>query len=301
MSAHELADAIRRDRIDILVDLTGHTGGNRLATLALRPAPVQVTYMGYPNTTGLSAIDYRIVDVVTDPAPLADRLATEKLARLDPCFLCYAPPAQAPAVAPPPCARAGHVTFGSFNTHAKTSPPCAEAWARILEGVPGSRLLLKNWALADSSIVDRTRRLFAERGIDPERLDLRGETESKGEHLRTYAEVDVALDPFPYNGTTTTMEAMWMGVPVITLRGETHVARVGASLLTAVGEHDHVAGTIDEYARAAIEMAGDAVRLGSTRAARRDRVRSSPLCDGPGFTLKIESLYRRFWKDRVGR
>jgi predicted O-linked N-acetylglucosamine transferase (SPINDLY family) len=290
-----LAELVRNDRIDILVDLTGHTGGNRVQVLCHRPAPVQCTYMGYANTTGIPACQYRFVDALTDP-PGAERFATEELIRLEGCFLCYAPPRHAPDVAPPPHKASGHITFGSFNTHAKVSEAVWDAWARILGRVPTARLFLKNLSLGDESVRARARLALERRGIDPARVEMRGETRGKDEHMATYARVDVALDTFPYNGTTTTMEALWMGVPVVSVAGNTHVSRVGVSLLTNLGLGELLAPTRDEYVETAVRLAHDSRRLEHYRSTLRDRVRNSPLCDAPAFVRRLENVYRSLWR-----
>ncbi|MBM4107474.1 MAG: tetratricopeptide repeat protein [Phycisphaerae bacterium] len=290
-----LAERIREDAIDVLVDLTGHTGGNRVQALCYRPAPVQCTYMGYANTTGIPSCHYRFVDALTDP-PGAERLATEELIRLDGCFLCYAPPPHAPDVAPPPHHADGHVTFGSFNTQAKVSDAVWDAWAAILARAPGSRLFLKNLSLGDESVRARARESLTRRGVDPARVEMRGETRGKDEHMGTYARVDVALDTFPYNGTTTTVEALWMGVPVVAVAGKSHVSRVGVSLLTHLGLEDLVAPTREAYIELAVRLAGDPARRADLRRTLRERVRSSRLCDAPAFVGRLENVYRALWR-----
>jgi len=297
MSDRQVADLIRADGIDIMVDLTGHTGLNRLTPLCRRPAPVQMTYMGYPNTTGVPTIDYRIVDALTDPAG-SERLASEKLVRMEGCFLCYAPPPHAPAVVAGPAAgRAdGAVTFGCFNTLWKLSPATIGTWVRILEGVPNSRLLLKASALKDRGLAARYLAMFVERGIAAERVEMRGETKGKAEHMGTYGEVDIALDPFPYNGTTTTLEAIWMGVPVVTIEGDSHLSRVGLSLLTNLGFGEWVAKSVDEYVAVALRLAADGPRRAALRASLRATLGGSALCDGPAFTRRMEGMYREAWR-----
>lgn len=290
-----LAETFRADGIDILVDLVGHPPLNTLACFARRAAPVQVTWMGYPATTGLAEMDYRLIDARTDPEG-HERYATERLIRLEPCFLCYAPPPHAPEVSAGPSSRGKGVTFGSFNTAAKLEPSTLRLWARIVRSVPGSRLLLKNHALGSPSVRARFRDLLAGEGLVGPSVELRGETRGKAEHLSAYAEVDVALDPVPYNGTTTTVEALWMGVPVVALAGDRHEARVGLSLLETVGLGELVARDHDGYARVAIDLAKDAPRLASLRTGLRERVRRSPLCDAAGFTKRLEVVYRDLWR-----
>lgn len=297
---HRLGDAgaaelIRADAIDIAVDLTGHTGLNRLGVLATRPAPVQATYMGYAATTGLGAIDYRLVDAHTDPAPRADELATEELVRLEPCFLCYTPPPHAPGVSPCPSEGVGYVTFASFNTFAKITDGTLAAWARLLRRVEGSRLLVKNAGLGDAWLDERFRARFERLGGDAARLETMGETPTAAEHMGLYASVDVALDTFPYHGTTTTLEAMWMGVPAVAVEGETHVSRVGVSLLRNAGLDGLIAPDFDGYVEAAAGLARDPDRRKRLRAELRDRVRAR-LCDFGSFVPGLESAYREMWR-----
>lgn len=297
---HRMTDAqadqqVRTDRIDIAVDLTGHTGLNRLGVLAGKPAPVQATYMGYAATTGLAAIDYRLVDAHTDPAPEADALATESLVRLDPCFLCYTPPPHAPAVSPCPSGASGRVTFGSFNTFAKITDEALDAWARMLDSVPGSGLLVKNAGLKDPWLAERFRKRFTRHGGDPARLELMGETPTAAEHMGLYARVDVALDTFPYNGTTTTLEAMWMGVPVVTIEGDSHVSRVGVSLLRNLGLDDLIAPDAAGYSERAASIAGAIDRRRVLRNELRERVRAR-LCDFRSFVPRLEAAYREMWR-----
>jgi predicted O-linked N-acetylglucosamine transferase (SPINDLY family)/ADP-heptose:LPS heptosyltransferase len=294
----ELAAArIRQDGIDILVDLSGHTNANRMMLFARKPAPVQVSWLGYPNTTGLPAIDYRLTDAVADPPGAADALHTERLVRLERGFLCYRPPAQAGAVAPPPASRSGHVTFGSFNNFAKLSPRTVALWARLLRELPNARLLLKAPQFKDRGTRERCVAAFAAAGIAAERLDVVPPLATAEEHLALYGRVDVALDPLPYNGTTTTAEALWMGVPVVTLRGDRHASRVGASMLTAIGLEQLVAATPDDYVVIASALARDPGRLEQLRAGLRDRMRTSPLCDGTDFARRVEAAYRAMWRD----
>lgn len=292
---HALAERMRDDAIDILVDLTGHTGGNRAQVLCHRPAPVQCTYMGYANTTGIPSCHYRFVDALTDP-PGSEHLATEELIRLEGAFLCYAPPRHAPDVAPPPHARAGHITFGSFNTQAKVTDAVWDAWAALLERVPNSRLFLKNLSLGDDGVRKRAEEGLARRRVDIARVEMRGETKGKDEHMGTYARVDIALDTFPYNGTTTTMESLWMGVPAVTVGGHSHVSRVGLSLLTNLGLRELVAPTREAYIDLAARLAGDHARLAEYRSSLRERVRASRLCDAPAFVARLENVYRSLWR-----
>ena len=296
MTDRALAERIRDDRIDILVDLAGHTGNNRLLAFAERPAPVQVTWLGYPNTTGLPAMDYRLTDAIADPEGVADAQHSETLVRLPNGFLCYAPAGDAPDLDGPPALTTGHVTFGSFNNLAKVSSEVVETWARILDRIPNSRLVIKSRPLADAGTRKRYLEMFVARGIDANRVELCAWIASKSGHLGAYARIDIGLDPFPYNGTTTTCEALWMGVPVITLSGDLHAGRVGASILTRVGHADLVAETEEAYVEKAAALANDLDRLSALRKGLRDRMRQSPLCDADGFARDIEAAYREMWR-----
>ena len=292
------ADAlIRRDRIDILVDLSGHTADNRLTLLARKPAPVQVTWLGYPQTTGLGSMDYRITDAVSDPPGESERYYSERLLRLPEVFSCFAPPVEAPPVGELPALSRGGISFGSFNNPAKITPETVALWAGVLSRVPGSRMLVKGYALADQGSRERLAGLFADRGIGPEGLELRGNTPTYREHLRLYGAVDIALDSFPYNGTTTTCEALWMGVPVLTLAGNSHRSRVGAALLGSVGLSSLVAGSQQNFLERAVDLAGDLERLARLRAGLRATMAGSPLTDGVRFAGHLEAAYRAIWEN----
>ncbi|MCX7934238.1 MAG: tetratricopeptide repeat protein [Planctomycetota bacterium] len=284
------AALIQEASIDILVDLAGHTCGNRLAVFARKPAPIQITYLGYPNTTGLPAIDWRITDSLADPPGHTDHLHCERLLRLDPCFLCYVPLADAPPVMPSPALSRGLVTFGSFNNLSKISPPCLAMWAKILTAVPNSRLILKSGRLAASDVQDLWRQRVAAHGIAPERIMLRSALLDIRDHLAAYSEIDIALDTYPYHGTTTTCEALWMGVPVITLAGNVHASRVGVSLLHAAGLENLIADTPYKYIELATALANDLVFL-SSREARREKMRASALTDINAFMARLERAY----------
>ncbi|BBK41038.1 hypothetical protein STVA_10580 [Allostella vacuolata] len=288
-----VADRVRADAIDLLVDLGGHTAYNRLGVFARRPAPLQATWLGYPNTTGLAAIDFRITDATADPPGGADADHVERLVRLPRPFLCYAPPPDPP---PARAAAARPVTFGSFNALAKMSPSAVAAWAAILAGLPDARLLLKARGLDDPDTAAWWRGRFAAAGADPARIDLHGRIASAGGHLALYGAVDVALDPFPYNGTTTTMEALAMGVPVVALAGDRHAGRVGAAILGPLGLGELVAQDVAAYVRLAVGLGRD----GARRQAYHDRLpgllRGSTLCDGPGFAAAMEAAFLAEWR-----
>ncbi len=285
---------LRDDAPHILIELAGATAGSVLSIMAARPAPIQVTAIGYPNTTGLSQIDYRLVDAITDP-PGADAFNVERLSRLPGCFLCYQPPVDAPAPAPP---TSRPITFGSFNVVQKLSAPTIDTWTRLLNQIPNSRLILKATQFSSPSIRDRFTTRFRDAGLDPSRLELLGPIKSKSDHLAAYDRVDIALDPFPYNGTTTTCEALLMGVPVVTLAGQVHAARVGASLLTAIGTPELIAATTDDYISIAATLAADTPRLNSVKQSLRPRLLASPLCDGPRYASAFGDALRAMWQAR---
>lgn len=295
VSDDDACKMIRDDGIDILVDLAGHTAGNRLTLFARYPAPVQVTWLGYPNTAGVPAVDYRLTDAWADPAGLTEAWHTEQLVRLPRGFLCYSPSPDVPAVSVSPCRERGTITFGSFNALAKLSPAVVTAWSAILRAVPGSRLILKSAALLEETTRTSIAGQFAACGIEPERIVLHALLLDRGDHLRLYGEIDVALDTFPYNGTTTTCEALWMGVPVITLAGGLHAGRVGVSLLSQVGLEEFIAGDMDEYVRIAVSLASDPTRLAALRQGLREQMRASTLCDAAGFTRDLEASFREMW------
>jgi predicted O-linked N-acetylglucosamine transferase (SPINDLY family) len=296
MPVASLAERIQLDGIDILVDLAGHTAHNRLTVFARKPAPIQVTWLGYPNTTGLKAIDYRLVDAVTDPEEEADAWASETLIRLVDGFLCYGAPHDAPEPAAPPCLAAGTVTFGSFNNPSKLSAATLDTWAMLLARLPDARLLLKGEWFADPATCELFRNRLGSRGIVAERIELVPMLADTAAHLGLYNRIDIALDPFPYNGTTTTCEASWMGVPVITLRGDRHAGRVGASLLTQLGLTELIADSVEEYVEIAVALAVDQARLGELRRSLRPRLATSSLGDAAAFARKIESAYRAIWQ-----
>ena len=293
LSDAALDEAIRAERIDVLIDLSGHTGGNRLTALASKPAPVIVTAIGYPNTTGLPAVDWRVVDSITDP-PGAEAFCTERLLRLDPCFLCYRPP---DLDVEPSMPASGPVTFGSFNNSAKIGAECTALWARVLRAAPGSRLLVKTQTLADPACRQAIRRRLAEAGIAEDRVELVAQASKRAEHLALYGRVHVALDSIPYNGTTTTCEALWMGVPVVALRGDRHASRVSASLLSAAGHPEWVAEDADGFVRIASTLVGDMPRLGAIRATLREELRASPLLDSAAYSRRFHAAMRDCWRE----
>ena len=283
----ELARTIRRDGIDVLVDLAGHTSGNRLAMLRARLAPVQLTALGYPPTTGLATIDWKFSDPVADPEG-AEAHYTERLLRLPETFWCFAPPADAPDVAASPAAANGFVTYGCLGNLAKVGDAALRAWAAILSADPSSRLLLKCPTLGDEAVRGFTRERMRGAGIDPSRVEFEGRSDLAG-FLQTYARVDIVLDTFPYNGGTTTCHALWMGTPVVSLAGEILLSRMGASMLASVDLGNLAARSWSQYADVAIALGRDRARLAALRRTLRDRMRRSPLTDGRRFVAALEA------------
>jgi protein O-GlcNAc transferase len=288
-----LENLVREDGIDILVDLSGHTTNNRLRLFARKPAPVQVTWLGYLNTTALDAMDYRITDARASPEGLMEAHHSEKLVRLPDSQWCYQPPPACPEVAPPPSAASGRITFAVLANPAKIGAPAIELWSRLLERVPGSRLLIvaNGMAVIPSDYAAR----YTSRGIAKDRLQLLG-TQPFREYLALHNSVDVVLDTFPYSGGTTTCHALWMGVPVVSLVGDSAPSRGGASLLHAIGLDELVAQAPDQYVDIAAALAGDAARLAAMRAGMRERMRQSPLMDAERFTRNLEAAYRDMWR-----
>ena len=296
MDDDTLYSLIRSDLIDILVDLAGHTGGNRLRLFGRRAAPVQVTWLGYPNTTGLSAMDYRIVDAVTDPPGEADCFHSETLVRLPNGFLCFDPPVDAPEITSLPMLRNGFVTFGSFNALAKITDQVIELWSRILARVPGSRMLFKNKCLFDEATRNRLSDRFLSWGIGRERILMTPFTMTTEEHLACYGHLDISLDTFPYNGTTTTCESLWMGVPVVGFLGDRHASRVTASILTRLGLDSLVGKSSDEYVGIATYLASQPELLDVLRKGLRRSMQASRLVDSIGFAAELEVSYREMWQ-----
>ncbi len=276
-----LAESIRQDEVDILFDLTGHNERNRLLVFARRAAPVQISWAGYMATTGVETMDYIIADRHEIP-PESEQYYAEKVLRMPHSFVCYEPPDYAPPVLPLSAFAKGYVTFGSFNILCKLSPDVVNLWSAILHQTPGSRLVLKTKELSSEETRRRCADLFLRHGITSDRIDLVGGTPHR-EHLDCYNKVDIALDPFPFSGSTTTLEALWMGVPVITAPGETFASRHSLSFLSTVGMTETIADTPGHYAAIAKELAGNLDHLSQIRESLRDRFRSSPLCDGDAF------------------
>jgi predicted O-linked N-acetylglucosamine transferase (SPINDLY family) len=312
MSDDQVAQLIAADEIDILIDLAGHTRGNRMSLLARRAggtggaggAPIQATYLGYPNTTGLSTIDYRITDALADPPGQTESLHTEKLIRLPEAFFCYLTPKGYPDVTPPPAASsgAGGVTFAVMTNFAKVRPRMMELWARILEQTPRSRLRMQGGALDDPETREATAKFFAERNIatgEGGRLELRGWSDFPQflKQLGGEGGVDIALDTYPFNGHTGTCNLLWMGIPMITLAGVAHRSRMGLSILSNLGLPELIAQSEDDYVRIAGELAGDIPRLTALRAGMRERMSSSPLMNAERFARHLEAAYEQMLRD----
>jgi predicted O-linked N-acetylglucosamine transferase (SPINDLY family) len=296
MSDEQLAQTILADENDILIELTGHTGANRMSLLAKRKlAPIQATYLGYPNTTGLPTIDYLITDSIADPPGMTESQYSERLVRLPDAFFAYVKPGDFPDVGPTPALSRGHVTFAVLTNYPKVRPPMVELWMRILGEVPNSRLIVQSKSLIDPPTRDALQKSFAARGL-ADRVVLVG-WQDFPQHLQMYKDVDIILDTFPFNGHTTTCHALWMGVPVVTLCGETHRSRMGASVLANLGLHELIAKTPDEYVRIASALAADTARLQQLRSTMRERLTNSVLLNDERFATSIEDAYERMLKD----
>ncbi len=296
MTDAQLAGMIRQDRIDVLVDLSLHTLGNRLLVFARRPAPVQATWLGYPGTTGLSSIQYRLTDPILDP-PLdlpgsGDELYAEKSLRLPHSFWCYAPAGENEPINPLPALDAGSITFGCFSSFAKVTKPTIALWIETLSAVPNSRFLI---LCPRGNHRQRLLKTFASSGISPDRVELI-DSAPLPQYMRNYHRVDFCLDTHPYPGHTTTCDALWMGVPTVTLRGQTAVARGGASILTNVGLTEWIASSPRQYVEIATAMAADPNRLARLRSELRHRLRNSPLMNWKQFAADLESAYRQMWQ-----
>jgi protein O-GlcNAc transferase len=296
----EVAARIAEDRIDILVDCAGYTPWNRIGVLALKPAPLQGTWLGYPHGTGLSTVDFRLTDAHADPPGMTEAQYVEALVRLPEGAYCLKPYEHAPAPAPGPLEHGEGPVFGCFDNPHKLGPEVIALWAEIINAVPGARLRLKARSFLDATAVTRFQKKFAAAGLAPDRLELLGRRTTV-EGWADYQSIDVALDPFPYSGTTTTCEALWMAVPVVTLSGRTSVSRAGVSLLSRVGLGYLVARDHDHYLDLAVGLARDPGLLAAHRRALRGIMAGSALCDGPAFARQVEAAYRALWRARCER
>lgn len=298
LSDEEFTQQVRADRLDLLVELQGHTGGrNRLGALARGLAPIQLAFLGYPTTTGHLAVDYRITDEYCDPPGKTQAFHTEKLVRMKRGFLCYRPVDDLPAPDPLPAEKNGHITFGSFNNPTKVSPTCFRMWTQILKEVPDSRLYVKYGnRFRDPALQERWASEFAAAGVDPERIAIATAIPTLLGHLQAIGAVDIAFDPYPYQGTHTTLETLSLGVPVVTLCGETYVRRASSALLMRLGFDELVARTPEEYIRIAVGLASDRESLARLRAGIRTRFRNSEICDVAGYVAELEGVYRQLWQ-----
>jgi predicted O-linked N-acetylglucosamine transferase (SPINDLY family) len=288
-----VAGLIKSDRIDVLIELAGHTTDNSLTVLAGKPAPVQVTYLGSPDTTGLEQIDYRLTDKFADP-PGSEKFYTEELVCLPTGLVCYRPPDPAPALRTLSAIKNGYVTFGSFNRPSKIHPHMIELWAQILKACPGSRLVLKFGVGTDLAVTQRYLEALGKFGIDHKRIAVHGWL-PRPEQLLLQSQIDIALDTFPFNGFTVTCETLWMGVPVISLVGDCHASRIGLSILSQIGLEFFAASTPAEYVAKAVSLAHNLKGLSKIRASIRERMKKSPLCDPTRFVKGLESAYRSMW------
>jgi len=295
VSDARLAEMIRVDQVDILVDLALHTAGNRLPIFARKPAPVQVTWLGYPGSTGLPSIGYRLTDAHLDPPGSRSRVtvwSSEEPVRLPDCWCCYDPVGVSPQPNELPALSAQGVTFGSLNNFTKAHEDVLALWAQVLDAVKGSQLLM---FCPEGRARERVLQFFDAHRIGAERISFAGFI-PRCEYLKSYHRIDIGLDPFPFNGMTTTCDALWMGVPALTLPGEVPASRAGLSLLSTVGLREFVASSEEDYVRIAVELAGDLPRLAELRATLRARMQASPLMDAPRFARNVEAAYRSMWR-----
>ena len=288
----QLAQLIRNDGIDILVDLTLHMLHNRLLVFAQKPAPVQITHLAYCATSGMSAMDWCITDRHMSPPGVYERYFTEKLLRLGESYWCYVAPANGPAVGPLPASRNGFITFGCLNSPAKLNDRVIELWSRVMGAVAKSRLVIH--AASDS-----VRERFIKAGISADRISIHSYL-PRGAYLNLYNQIDIALDPFPFCGGTTSLDALWMGVPLVTLAGQSPLSRTGVTLLTQIGEMDLIAANAEQYVRIAVDLTDDLMQLAKLRGGLRERVTRSSLMDAARYTRDLEAAYRLAWKEWCG-
>ena len=289
-----LLQNLRTHQLDVLIDLSGHTAGHRLPIFAQRAAPIQVSWLGYFATTGVPAMDYVLMDEWHVPTG-AECQFTEQVIRLPHSRFCYQPLPFAPGVSPPPCLTKGHVTFGSFNNTAKLNEAVLSLWARLLHALPTARLVLKSYAFSEEPQRRKMTQAFVDLGIAPERIELRGPS-FHADLLHEYADIDIALDPFPFTGGQSSCEALWMGVPVVTWPQSRVVSRQTFAFLSAIGMPELAAKDADDYIRIAADLANDPDRLTHLRTTLRDQMRSSPLMDVQGFTRQLEGTLIRLYR-----
>ena len=292
LSEDAVAEQIQQDRIDILVDLTMHMSNGKALLFDRKPAPIQVAWLAYPGTTGLSAMDYRLTDPYLDPPGQHDDWYSETSIRLPDTFWCYDPLTSLPLPGPLPARKNGHITFGSLNNFCKVTPGTVQAWARVLEAVPGSNLLL---LAPRTRFRQRILDLLADRGITGDRIEFAA-PRPRLDYLALYQRVDLGLDTFPYNGHTTSLDSFWMGVPVVTCLGDTVVGRAGWSLLSNLGLRELAAEDLDGFVQISVELAQDLPRLEALRLDLRRRMEASPLMDGKRFARGMEAAFRQMWQ-----
>jgi len=297
LSDEEACRLIESDQIDILIDLAGRSKNHRLEIFRHKPSPVQASWLGYPGTTGIDEIGYRLTDGIADPKDTSDKYHTETLIRLDHGFHCYAPSADSPPAMPASSRHNKYVTFGSFNNLSKVTQETIATWSNILDQVPQSVLVLKSRMLDIPQSRERLLSAFQDAGIDTNRINCLGWIPRVESPLAAYHQIDIALDTFPYNGTTTTFEALWMGVPVITLKGSQHAGRVGASILQGLELEDFVATSPEQYVEIAKRLAESEDELEEHHTRLRPRLQSSPFMDGPGFARRVEAAFRQMWRE----
>jgi protein O-GlcNAc transferase len=291
----KLYEMIRNDEIDILVDVAGHTNGNRLLVFARKPAPVQVTYIGYQDTTGLKSIDYRFSDGYADPPGMTEEHFSEKIVRLPRTGYCFRAPDQTLDVSALPAKKNGYITFGSTNRVSKMTPETVKAWSRVMNQVPRSRLVIRSDGLTVPALQRNVQRQFAEYGIATDRLTLLGWSDFR-DYQETFHQVDIVLDCFQFTGHTVTCQALWMGVPVVSLAGQTHTGRMGLSILSNLGMPELVTKDEDEFVAVAVGLANDVPRLEHLRATLRQQMQGSPLMDAETFSKEIAAAYREMWR-----
>jgi predicted O-linked N-acetylglucosamine transferase (SPINDLY family) len=292
----EAANLIHEQGIHILIDLSGHTAHNRLPVFGYKPAPVQVSWLGYFSTTGLPEMDYLLGDPFVTP-PSEEHHFTEGIWRMPETYLCFTPPSEAITVAALPALTNGYITFGCFNNLTKMGAPVVTLWSRVLHAMPDSKLFIKTKQLSEKAANNKVIEQFAAHSIAQERLILEGPS-TRADLLASYNKVDIALDPFPYPGGTTSAEALWMGVPVLTLKGDRFLSHVGESIAHNVGHPDWVSDNADDYVNKAITFASDLQRLNNTRTSLRNKVLESPLFDAPRFARNFENILVDMWKSR---
>ena len=294
----DLRDLVIESEIDILIDLSGHTANNRLAVFANRAAPIQITWLGYPHSTGIPEMDIRIVDNISDPSPDSEPFNTEKLVRLPHGFLCYEGNNEIPYTKQPPCIDNGFITFGSFNNLAKVNKNVIKAWSDILLTIPNSKIIIKSKQLSEASVHQLYLSYFESFGVSSDRVTMLAMLPSTADHLSIYNQIDIALDTFPYNGTTTTCEAMWMGVPTTTFIGDRHSARVGASIMTHSGFDELISNDQEAFVSDTIALANQPERLKSLRNDMRIRMQNSDLCNAHQFAQEIEHEFKLAYSEK---